>query len=53
MLLLNAADSAYGRIKQEGAQGGAASAFSEGLLMQLQQLRDMLHAGQKARMAQR
>jgi hypothetical protein len=53
VLLLHAADSAYGRIKREGAQGGVAPAFAEGLLTQLQQLRDMLHAGQKARMAKR
>ena len=53
VLLVHAADSTYGRIKREGAQGGVAPAFAEGLLTQLQQLRDMLHAGQKARMAQR
>jgi hypothetical protein len=53
VLLLHAADSAYGRIKREGAQGGVAPAFAEGLLTQLQQLRDILHAGQKARIAKR
>ena len=53
VLLLNAADSAYGRIAGEGAQECAAPAFSEGLLAQLQQLRDILHAGRKVRMAQR
>jgi hypothetical protein len=46
-------ESAYGRLTGEGAQGGAAPAFAEGLLTQLQQLRDMLHAGQQARMAKR
>ena len=53
VLLLHAADSAYGRLKGEGAQGRATPAFAEGLLTQLQQLRDMLQAGQKARMAKR
>ena len=52
-LLLHAAESAYGRLKGEEAQGCAAPAFAEGLLTQLQQLRDILHAGQKARMAKR
>jgi len=53
VLLLHAADSAYGCIKGGRTQGDAAPAFSEGLLTQLQQLRDLLQAGQKARMAQR
>lgn len=53
ILLFNAADRAYGRIKGEGAQGFAAPEFYEGLLTQLQQLRDMLHAGQKARSGKR
>ena len=53
VLLVHAADRAYGRIKGERAQGNAAPAFSEGLLTQLQQLRDLLQAGQKARMAKR
>lgn len=53
VLLLNAADSAYSRIKREGAQGCAAPEFHEGLLTQFQQLRDMLHAGRKARMGKR
>ena len=52
-LLLNAADSAYSHLKREGAQAFAAPAFYEGLLMQLQQLRDMLQAGCKARLQQR
>ena len=50
VLLLNAADSAYSRIKREGAQVGVAPEFYEGLLKQFQQLRDMLQAGRKARM---
>lgn len=53
VLLVHAAERAYGRLKGERAQGDAAPAFTEGLLTQLQQLRDMLHAGQKARMAKR
>ena len=53
MRLVHAAERAYGRIKRERAQGDAAPAFAEGLLTQLQQLRDMLQAGQKARMAKR
>jgi hypothetical protein len=53
MLLVHAADKAYGRLKGERAQGDAASAFAEGLLTQVQQLCDLLHAGQQARMAQR
>ena len=53
VLLLNAAYSAYGSIAGEGAQVCAAPAFSVGLLAQLQPLRDILHAGQKVRMAQR
>ena len=53
VLLFNAADRAYGRIKGEGAQGFAAPEFYEGLIMQFQQLRDMLHAGQKARRGKR
>jgi hypothetical protein len=53
VLLLHAAESAYGRLKREGAQGGANPAFAEGLLTQLQQLRDLLHAEHKARMAKR
>jgi hypothetical protein len=52
-LLVHAAECAYGRIKGERAQGDAALAFIEALLTQLQQLHDMLHAGQKARMAKR
>ena len=52
VLLLNAADSAYKDIKEEGAQGFTAPEFYEGLLQQFQQLRDMLHAGSKARMQQ-
>jgi hypothetical protein len=51
--LVHAAERAYSRIKGERAQGDAAPAFAEGLLMQLQQLRDMLQASQKARMAKR
>ena len=53
VLLVHAADRAYGRIQGERAQGDAAPVFTEGLLTQLQQLRDILHAGQKARMAKR
>ena len=53
VLLFNAADSAYSRLKREGAQGFAAPEFYEGLLTQLQQLRDLLHAGRKARMRKR
>ena len=52
-LLVHAAERAYGRIKGERAQRDAAPAFTEGLLTQLQQLRDLLQAGQKARMAKR
>jgi len=51
--LLNAADSAYSRLTREGAQGFAAPEFYEGLRTQLQQLRDMLQAGCKARMRKR
>jgi hypothetical protein len=50
VLLFNAAENAYSRLKQEGAQGFATPAFYEGLLTQFQQLRDMLQAGRKARM---
>jgi hypothetical protein len=50
VLLFNAADKAYGRIKGKGAQGFATPEFYEGLLTQFQQLRDMLHADRKARM---
>ena len=53
VLLVHAADSAYGRLTGEGAQGGAVPAFSEGLRTQLHQLRDMLQAAQEARMAKR
>jgi hypothetical protein len=53
VLLVHAAESAYSRIKGERAQGDVAPAFTEGLLAQLHQLRDLLHAGQKARMAKR
>jgi hypothetical protein len=53
VLLVHAADRAYGHLKGERTPGDAASAFSEGLLTQLQQLRDLLQAGQKARMAKR
>jgi hypothetical protein len=53
LLLVHAADSAYSRIKGERAQGDMVPAFSEGLLTQLQHLRDMLYAGQKARMSKR
>ena len=53
VLLVHAADRAYGRIQGERAQGDVAPIFTEGLLTQLQQLRDILHAGQKARMAKR
>jgi hypothetical protein len=53
VLLFNAADRAYSRIKGEGAQGFTAPEFYEGLLTQLQQLRDMLHAGQKTRRGKR
>jgi hypothetical protein len=53
VLLLHTAESAYSRLKREGAQGGANPAFAEGLLTQLQQLRDLLHAEHKARMAKR
>ena len=53
VLLVHAVDRAYGRITGQRAQGDAAPAFFEGLLMQLQQLRDLLQAGQKARMAKR
>ena len=50
VLLFNTADSAYSRLKREGAQGFAAPEFYDGLLTQFQQLRDMLQAGRKARM---
>ena len=53
VLLVHAAERAYGRITGARAQGDAAPAFAEGLLTQLQQLRDLLQAGQKARMAKR
>ena len=53
VLLSNAADSAYGHITREGAQGLAAPEFYEGLLKQFLQLCDMLHAGRKARMGKR
>ena len=53
VLLVHAAERAYGHIQGERAQGDAAPAFSEGLLTQLQQLRGLLQAGQKARMAKR
>jgi hypothetical protein len=53
VLLLHAAESACGRLKREGTQGDANPAFAEGLLAQLQQLRDLLHAGHKARMVKR
>ena len=53
VLLLSAADNAYSRLTREGAQGGAAPEFSEGLLTQFQQLRDMLQVGRKARMRKR
>ena len=53
VLLLSAADNAYSRLTWEGAQGGAAPEFSEGLLTQFQQLRDMLQVGRKARMRKR
>jgi hypothetical protein len=49
VLLCNAADRAYGHIKGEGTQECATPEFYEGLLTQLQQLRDMLHAGHKVR----
>ena len=49
VLLLSAADNAYSRLTWEGAQGGAAPEFSEGLLTQFHQLRAMLQAGRKAR----
>ena len=49
-LLVKAADIAYGRIKQEGAQGVTAPEFYEGLLQQVQQFRDMLRAGHHSRM---
>ena len=52
-LLAHAAERAYGHIQRERVQGDAAPAFSEGLLTQLQQLRGLLQAGQKARMAKR
>jgi hypothetical protein len=53
MLLVHAADRAYGYIQGERAQGEVAPAFAEGLLTQLKQLHDLLQAGQKARMAKR
>ena len=53
VLLFNAADSAYGHIKREGALGFTAPEYYEGFLEQFQQLRDMLHAGRKARMGKR
>jgi hypothetical protein len=53
VLLVHAADSAYGRLTGEGARGGAVPAFSEGLRTQLHQLRDMLQAAQEARIAKR
>lgn len=53
VLLANAAESAYSHIKRDGAQGFAAPAFYEGLLTQLQQLRDLLQTGCKARMRPR
>ena len=52
-LLLNSADSAYGRITRDGPQGVAAPEFYEGLLKQFQQLRDMLHASRKVHMGKR
>lgn len=51
-LIFHAADRAYGRMKEAGAQGFVAPAFYEGLLTQFQQLRDMLHIRQKARVGQ-
>lgn len=53
VVLLNAADDAYSRIKREGAQEFAMSDFYEGLLKQFQQLCDMLHAGRKTRIRKR
>ncbi|ETW97909.1 MAG: hypothetical protein ETSY1_20905 [Candidatus Entotheonella factor] len=44
--LIQAADIAYERIEQEGAQGLKAPEFYEGLLLQFQQFRDMLYVGQ-------
>ena len=39
-------------IEREGAQGFALPEFYEGFLTQFQQLRDLLHAGQQARLGQ-
>lgn len=51
-MLIKAADIAYERIKQEGVEGVKAPEFHEGLLLQFQQFRDMLDAGQRSRMQQ-
>ena len=52
-LLLETANIAYGCLAREGAQGGASPEFSAGLLAQFQDLCDMLHTAQQARMVQR
>ena len=52
-LLLEAANIAYGRLAREGTQGGASPEFYAGLLTQFQDLCDMLHTAQQARMGQR
>lgn len=51
-LLLNAADTAYGRLTQEGAKGFRTPEFYQGLLDQFQEFRDMLHASQHSRVKQ-
>lgn len=48
-LLLNAADTAYDRLKQESAEGFRTPAFYKGLLDQFQEFRDMLHVSQHRR----
>lgn len=53
VLLVHAVERAYGCLKEERTQGDAVPTFAEGLLTQLQQLRDLLQAGQQARIAKR
>lgn len=48
-LLLKAADLAYSRIQQEGAESFTTPGFYEGLLQQFEQFRDMLYTGQPGR----
>jgi hypothetical protein len=52
-MLLDVANIVYGHIEREGAQGFARPEFYEGFLTQFQQLRELLHAGQQARLGQR